>query len=152
MNEVLRRSVSIYQKLLVLYPSDLRRDFGDEMVLAFADDLHQAWGDARLAGVAQIWWYAIRELLTVALPGQRSNRYLLSPALAFAAVALPDTAFLWLAAHPISHMPALPITWSDLLAVFSAGLLNALVAFIVTCFYARCSMNLLRLIDYHAQH
>jgi len=41
------------------------------MILAFADDLEAAWGDARIAGVAQIWWYALREMLTVAAAGPK---------------------------------------------------------------------------------
>ena len=83
MNELLLRSARLYEKLLLLYPEDLRRHFGAEMVLAFADDMEAAWGDARIAGVLQIWWYALREIITVALPAQTSNPCVLVPALSF---------------------------------------------------------------------
>lgn len=150
MNDLLLRSVRVYQKLLLLYPEDLRRDFGNEMVLAFAEDLQQAWGDARWAGAIQIWWYATRELLTIALPGQRSNPYVLSPAVAFAVAAIAESTLLWLTTHPSSHFAARPVTGSDLLAVFSVSFLNAITAFVVTCFYARHSMDLVRLMEHHA--
>lgn len=145
MNEILCRSVRIYQKLLALYPEDLRREFGHEMVLAFADDLAQAWGDARWAGIIQIWWYAIRELLTVALPGQMSNPYILSPALAFLFAALTETAFVCLGIHQARHVDGAVLADAFWLVVVFPSLINAFVAFLVTCFCARCSMNVLRL-------
>ena len=48
----LQFSIWIYQKLLFLYPEDLRRDFGGEIVLAFADDLEET-------GVIRVWWCAL---------------------------------------------------------------------------------------------
>ena len=101
MNELLVRSAWLYEKLLLLYPEELRREFGAEMALAFSDDLASAWGDARLTGVIQIWWYALREVLTVALPGQRSNPCVLVPALSFALAALTQGAELSLALHTV---------------------------------------------------
>jgi hypothetical protein len=86
MSQLLGLSSRMYERLLFLYPEELRREFGAEMALAFSDDLESAWSDARLAGVAQIWCYALRELLTVALPGQTSNPSVLVPALSFALV------------------------------------------------------------------
>jgi len=145
MNQLLLRSVWFYQRLLVLYPQELRREFGNEMTLAFADDLESAWGDARWAGVMQIWWYALRELLTVALPGQRSNPYVLSPALAFLATASTESAFFWIGLHQIAHVNGALVVNSMWLAVLLASAFNAVTAFVVTCYCARFSMNLLRL-------
>ncbi|HTW64327.1 MAG TPA: hypothetical protein VME17_06905 [Bryobacteraceae bacterium] len=144
MREVLARSIRIYEQLLLLYPEELRRDFGEEMVLAFADDLQQAWGDARMAGVAQIWWYALRELITVALPGQRSSPYVLSPALAFLTTAMSESAIVWIGTHQIAHVPEAQVAamW---ISVLLASSMNAFVAFVVTCFYSRSSINVLRL-------
>jgi len=104
MNIVLLRSLWLYERLLLLYPEDLRRDFGGEMILAFADDLEAAWGDARIAGVMQIWWYALREMLTVALPAQRSNPCVLVPALSFVVVAATQSAELCLAVHQAARV------------------------------------------------
>ena len=143
MNRLLARSIRIYEKLLLLYPEELRRDFGGEMVLAFADDLKQAWGDARIAGVMQIWWYAVRELITVALPAQGSNPYVLSPAIAFLATAMGQTGIIWIGSH------AAPIGDAQLAVMLSTvvitSLMNAFVAFVVTCFYSRSFINVLLL-------
>ena len=145
MNDLLLRSVWIYQKLLLVYPEDLRRDFGEEMVLAFAEDLEQAWGDARLAGVLQIWWYAIRELVTIGLPGQASNPYVLSPALAFLLAVFTESAFVCAGIHQVRHIDSAVLADAFWLVVLFPSLINAFVAFVVTCFCARCSMNVLRL-------
>jgi hypothetical protein len=39
MSRLLRLSSRMYERLVFLYPEDLRREFGDEMALAFADDI-----------------------------------------------------------------------------------------------------------------
>jgi len=143
MTGILEFSIRLYQRLLFLYPEELRRDFGDEMVLAFADDLRQAWGDARLAGVAQMWWYALRELVTVALPAQQSNPYVAVPALSFLATLSTQGTLVWLGMHQqpqIDLATAWRLVWG---AVLLTSLMNALVALIVTRFYAQCSIQVL---------
>jgi hypothetical protein len=143
MNKILVRSMWLYGRLLLLYPEELRREFGDEMALAFADDLQAAWGDARVAGVLQIWWYALRELLTVALPGQKSNPCVLVPALSFAFAASTLSAELWMAMHlgRREYPPLLGVV----ILVLMPSLLNAFVAFIVTRVHARSSIAALQL-------
>jgi hypothetical protein len=147
MNELLARSIWIYQKLLFLYPAELRREFGDEMTLAFADDLESAWGDARVAGVIQIWRYALGELLTVALPGQTANPYVLSPFFAFLATSFTQSMAVWIGAHQVQipHIYHAQIVEAMWLPVLVVSFVNALVAFFVTCYCARFSMNVLRL-------
>lgn len=144
MNRLVQCSTLVYEWLLFLYPKELREDFGDEMVLAFADDLEQAWGDARVAGVLQIWWYALYELAMVALPSQWSSRYIVVPASSFFACACSQTMFMVIGAHQehADAAAALAAQWPLPLAI---GLLNGFVALIVTCLSARCSMTLLRL-------
>ena len=145
MNELLVRSAWLYEKLLLLYPEELRREFGAEMALAFSDDLASAWGDARLTGVIQIWWYALREVLTVALPGQRSNPCVLVPALSFALAALTQGAELSLALHTV-RVVDYSVLFDDIrLAVLLPSIANACVAFVVTRFYASSSITSLRL-------
>jgi len=57
----LRWSLRAYQRLLALYPDDLRRDFGPDMLEAFANDL--------AAGRAlRVWRIALRELIHIGLP------------------------------------------------------------------------------------
>ena len=127
----------LYRKLLLLYPQDLRREFGVEMTLAFAEDI-------RNMGNLRVWWCAMRELLTVALPGQRSNRSVIVPALSFCLCAFIQTAEIWIGSHRAQRVEYPPLLEAICLVIFS-GLLNALVAFVVTRFYARCSFIMLRL-------
>jgi len=120
-----------YRKLLMLYPEDLRTEFGAEMALAFAEDLDNM-------GHLRVWWCAAGEVLTVALPGQRSNPSVLVPAISFALTALIESAEIWLGSHQAGHVAYPPIfDWAGL--VIFASLLNASVALVVTRFYARCS-------------
>jgi hypothetical protein len=127
----------LYEKLLLLYPEDLRRDFGAEMTLAFADDIE-------IMGVPRVWWCALGELLTVALPGQRSNPSVVVPALSFAVSAVTESAELWIGMHLAHGVEHLPLT-DSIFVVVLPSLLNAFVAFIVTRFYARCSITVLQL-------
>jgi hypothetical protein len=145
MSQLLLHSTRLYERLLLLYPEDLRREFGAEMVLAFADDIEAAWGDARVAGVLQIWWYALCEIVTVALPGQRSNPCLLVPALSFLLVASTQSAELYLAYHQVAHVDALWLFDSIRFAVLLPSLLSACVGFVVTRVYARSSIAALQL-------
>jgi len=145
MSELVNRSVSIYRRLLFLYPEELRRDFGAEMVLAFAEDLEQAWGDARLAGVAQMWWYALGELITVALPSQRSNPKVLVPLLSLAVVAFVQSAELWVALQRVTHVEGSALADAIQLAVILPSVLSAMVAMVVTYVYSRCPFTVLRL-------
>jgi len=145
MNRLVELSTTVYERLLFLYPKELREDFGGEMNLAFADDLEQAWGDARVAGVAQIWWYAISELATVALPGQLSNRYVAVPAVSFLACVATDTALMLIAAILNPHVDTPEVLASQWYLVPAVSLINALVSLVVTCFCARCPLTVLRL-------
>jgi hypothetical protein len=126
----------LYQKLLLLYPQDLRREFGAEMTLAFAEDIENV-------GNLRVWWCALRELITVALPGQRSNRTVLVPAFSFALAALTQSVELWIGSHQTQRVEY-PLF--DLIClIVGPSLLNAFVGFVVTRFYARCSFITLRL-------
>ena len=138
------RSAWAYEKLLILYPEDLRRNFGGEMALAFADDIEAAWSQRRLMGVILVWWCAVRELLMVALPGHRENPSVLVPALSFALSALTQSAEIWIGMHQPQRVENLPLADSILVVIFPS-LLNAFVGFVVTRFYARCSFFMLRL-------
>ncbi len=144
MKGVLDRSIWLYEKLLLLYPENLRRDFGSEMALAFAEDLRSAWGDARIAGVLQIWWYALRELVTVALPGQRSNRSVLCPVLSFVLCACTQSAELWIGSHQARGVEYPPL-FDSIVLIVGPSLLNACVACIVTRVYAHSSIATLQL-------
>jgi hypothetical protein len=145
MSGILARSSWLYEKLLLLYPADLRREFGSEMALLFAEDIESAWGDARMAGVLQIWWYALRELVTVALPAQRSNPCVLVPVLAFVFVAAGQSAELCLVLHQVARVQASLLFDAIRLVVLLPSLLTACVSFVVTRVYAGSSIAALQL-------
>jgi hypothetical protein len=129
----------LYQRLLLFYPQDLRREFGAEMALAFVEDIKNMGG-------VRVWWCAIHELLNVALPGQRSNPSVLVPVFSFALTALTESAELWLGSHQAGHVAYPPIFDWAVLVIFPS-LLNASVGLVVTRFYARCSFIQLRLLN-----
>jgi hypothetical protein len=128
----------LYQKLLLLYPQDLRREFGAEMTLAFAEDV-QNMGNLR------VWWCALRELVSVALPGQVSNRSVLVPALSFVVVASAQSAELCLAIHYATRVNVAMLSDGIRLAVLLPSVASGLVGFVVTRVYARSSIASLQL-------
>jgi hypothetical protein len=130
-------NVWLYQKLLLLYPQELRREFGAEMTLAFAEDIKNM-------GTLRVWWCALREVLTVALPGQKSNPSVVVPGLSFGLCALTQSAELWIGSHQAARVEYPPLFDSIVLVVLPS-LLNAFVALVVTRFYARCSFVTLQL-------
>ncbi len=66
-------SARIYGRLLALYPEKLRRDFGSDMALVFADDLDAARREEGLSGVIRVWRCALGEVFRYALPEQASS-------------------------------------------------------------------------------
>jgi hypothetical protein len=76
----------IYAWMLAFYPETLRRDFGEEMALVFADELR----DTDLAGFLRVWWRALREFFSIAVPNCASHPAVRVPAfgLAFSVLTL----------------------------------------------------------------
>jgi hypothetical protein len=73
-------STRIYRWLLALYPEDLRRDYGEEMVLVFADELR----DADFRGAVRAWRRALGEFFHFALPACASSSAVRVPAISLA--------------------------------------------------------------------
>jgi hypothetical protein len=73
-------SARIYGWLVDFYPEDLRRDFGEEMVLVFEEELR----DAGLAGAVRVWRRALVEFVRLALPNCVANPVLRVPAIMLA--------------------------------------------------------------------
>lgn len=67
MTRFLHCSSILYRNLLQVCPKDLRRDFGADMVIVFADDLTESWRAEGLPGVIRVWRCAAGELLRIAL-------------------------------------------------------------------------------------
>ncbi len=59
----IRMSCRVYATLLLLYPSSLRRQFGEEMIQVFAEQLHEARQRDGWAGWLGAWWCVAGEAL-----------------------------------------------------------------------------------------
>ena len=81
---MLRLSAWTYRGILLLYPLDLRQNFGLEMSEIFCDDVADAWRCFGVAGVFRVWLCALSEVLRIAIPSQRTNPVFAVPATSFA--------------------------------------------------------------------
>jgi hypothetical protein len=77
----------IYRRLLLFYPPELRRKFGEEMQDTFGALLSDAVVERRVADVFSLWRLALSELLTVALPLRLATETVMAGALSFLASA-----------------------------------------------------------------
>jgi hypothetical protein len=71
---VLEVSRKVYATSLVLYPNELRREFGTEMVEVFDEQVSEAYSRSGIPGLLHVWFSATREFLTIALPGRLAER------------------------------------------------------------------------------
>jgi hypothetical protein len=67
MATTLRFSRRIYSGVLLLYPVALRRQFGDEMIEVFADQMQDAKLNDGWIGLARVWCCVARETLCTAV-------------------------------------------------------------------------------------
>ena len=105
MIDTLQLSSRFYRSLLAFYPEDLRREYGAEMVLVFADDLACALRNTGLRGVLRVWRCAAAEFICFALPGRLSTPAFRVPAIAsviFTSAMAAQIAALW------RHSPDVP--------------------------------------------
>src|SRR5580700_7565128 len=65
---ILDWSLRAYRRLLVLYPANLRRDFGAEMLEAFEHDLSSECAMHGIKGAIRVWRITLRETLRIGLP------------------------------------------------------------------------------------
>jgi len=120
------------------------------MALVFADDVAGAWRAGRVVGVTRVWWCALREVLTIALPSQRMNPCILVPAASFAISATMRGAVLIFALH---HPPSGAGAYEPLLTeaistiVFWPSVGMALIALVVSRISTRCSITSLQLVS-----
>lgn len=71
---VLEASHKVYERFLVLYPSDLRRDFGAEMIEVFDEQVSEAYSRRGFPGLLRVWFNAAQEFIAVALPSRLAER------------------------------------------------------------------------------
>jgi hypothetical protein len=64
MNTILRLSLELYRGLIHLYPANLQRRFGPEMVDVFEQQLLAASDQRGAAGIGRVWCSVIVEVAT----------------------------------------------------------------------------------------
>jgi hypothetical protein len=94
MTPSLSLSLWAYQRLLTLYPRDLRRDFGADMIEAFTDDLGAARG---FRGALRVWRSALCELMQIAVPAWFEIPEVVVPTLSAVIVAVSQSPLIILA-------------------------------------------------------
>lgn len=67
-------SRKVYESSLVLYPQELREEFGEEMVEVFEEQITNAYEEQGIRGVLKIWLCTAREFVSIAISGQLAQR------------------------------------------------------------------------------
>ena len=73
MTTSLRSSYVVYRTLLFIYPRDFRLRFGTEMLATFSDQICDEWQQNGLLGALRVWFSALGELISVAVPLRLRN-------------------------------------------------------------------------------
>jgi len=84
MSALLTFSLRAYSAMLLLYPRELRRDFGSEILDVFREDLDHATSYRGFAGILSVWACALREFIRIALPAYAEDRRVAVPSILFA--------------------------------------------------------------------
>jgi len=82
---IIRWSRAGYAGLLIFYPTDLRREFSEEMADVFEAAVQDAIVERGPAGVTSLWRSALWELLTVAVPLRLASNEAMAGAISFLA-------------------------------------------------------------------
>ena len=82
---IIHASRLAYTLCLLVYPCDLRRRFGAEMVEVFEDVTREALTRSGPKGMAMIWRSAVWELLTLAAASRLASNTVMAGALSFLA-------------------------------------------------------------------
>lgn len=122
-------SPRLYSVLLLLYPAELRRNFGAEMTQVFLEDLEESQRRSGIRGSARVWWRSIRELFRIALPARVSGREII---VALITYAFSESYFLGIVMlDGGKHIPRPPeLEGASLLAW---GLFPAFTAYVALC-------------------
>lgn len=81
MSWFVRCSTYAYRGILVVYPVELRYEYGAEMAGVFAEELEDAWQIGSAGDVLRVWWRAVSEILWIAIPGRLGHQGVPAPAM-----------------------------------------------------------------------
>ena len=133
MNPSLELSLRAYERLLILYPEDLRRDFGADMLEAFADDLAAAPG---IRGAFCLWRSTLREVLQIAVPAWCDIPGVVVPLLSAAIFASAQSPLIILAARRqlLTELP------DALISVGIGSVISAIISFVAIYRWKRAGL------------
>jgi hypothetical protein len=57
-----------FRRLMILYPSDLRHEFGDDLLEVFSQQIETAWEENAWRGIAGTWLTVLADYSAIALP------------------------------------------------------------------------------------
>jgi len=137
MTRFFRWSPRAYRSLLILYPEDLRRDFGQEMLEAFAQDLS---AERSIGGIVRIWRITLRELIRIGFPAWLQIPAVFVPALSAATVVVSQSPLLIMSFRPGGATPL-----DALVAVTIEAAVAALTSFVAVHRWKRASLISLRI-------
>jgi hypothetical protein len=73
-SSILELGHKLYKTSLIFYPTDLRGEFGNEMIQVFDEQAWESYSQRGLPGLLRVWLSASREIITVAFPGHLFGR------------------------------------------------------------------------------
>lgn len=140
MTPSLNWSLRAYERLLLLYPENLRRDFAPDMLEAFAEDLGAARGTA---GALRLWRGVLREVLHIAVPAWFEMPAVVVPVLSAVLVVASQSPLMVRAAR---LQPTGPTDLADaLVAVGIEAVVSALTSFVAIYRWKRARLVTLRI-------
>ena len=143
MTRFLRWSLSAYRRLLLLYPEDLCRDFGAELLEAFEDDLSVECAAHSISGTIRVWRIALCETIQIGLPAWSQNPAVAVPTISTAIALVTQSPLLILTIRRAAQLNLRPGDATPLDTLFALALgavLTALTSFVAVHRWKRASL------------
>jgi hypothetical protein len=142
MKHFLHLSVNAYRAILRLYPNELRRDFGPDMLEAFSDDLTAQYAARGVRGAMRVWRIALRESIRIGYPAWVQIPAVAVPALSVATVIVTQSPLLIMTMRrgvPLRFHPGAADPIDALIALAIESAITALTSFVAVYRWKRAS-------------
>lgn len=145
MTRFLGWNLKAYRGVLLFYPEDLRRDFGREMMEAFAHDLSAECAARGVRGAVRVWRITLREVIHIGLPAWLEVPAVAVPALSVATAIVSQSPLLIMTIRREAQLSFQPGDATPFDALFALAIGAAITA--LTSFAAVYRWERLRLIS-----
>ncbi|HEY3824723.1 MAG TPA: hypothetical protein VGL82_09195 [Bryobacteraceae bacterium] len=138
-----RWSLRAYRSLLFVYPDDLRRDFGPEMLEAFTYDLSSEYAAHGIRGAIRVWRVTLREVIRIGLPALLRTPAVVVSALSAAVCFIFQSPLLIMTIRREAQRNLLPGDATSLDAMFALAIgaaITALTSFVVVHRWKRTNL------------